>query len=108
MAASKPVIFLFQLVGKSQALGYRRGGGSSKGASCLSKQLLQLLKQNSAHVADGDSVVVRYARAALLEQENCLYSSSFDYLLTAAMDNSKCRYGLPNRVCKGSEIFLEE
>jgi hypothetical protein len=52
---------------------------------CSSKQLLLLLKENSVHVADCDSVVLYDCWGALPEQENCLHRSSFDHLLTAAM-----------------------
>jgi hypothetical protein len=51
---------------------------------CSGKQLL-LLKQDCVHVADCDSVVLRNARRALPEQENCLHSSSFDHLFATAI-----------------------
>jgi len=56
MAASYPVIFLFQLVGDSQALGC--GRELKRGLFCSSKQQLLLLEENSVHVADCDSEVL--------------------------------------------------
>jgi hypothetical protein len=64
----------------------REGWRELKGSLfCLSEQLLLLLKENSVYVADRDSEVLRNARRALPEQENCLYSSSLNHLLTAAV-----------------------
>jgi hypothetical protein len=36
------------------------------------KQLLLLLKENCVYVADSNSIVLYYAKGALLEEENCL------------------------------------
>jgi hypothetical protein len=52
----------------------------------LSKQLLLLLKQNSVYVADYNCVVFCNTRRALPEEENCLHSSSFNYLFAAAIE----------------------
>jgi hypothetical protein len=52
---------------------------------CSSEQLLLLLEENSIHVANSDSEVLRDARRALLEQENSLHCSSFDHLFATAV-----------------------
>jgi hypothetical protein len=52
------------------------------------KQLLLLLKEDSIHIADSDSVVLCYARGALSEEENCLQGSPLHHLLPAAMETA--------------------
>jgi hypothetical protein len=52
---------------------------------CSSKQLLLLLEQSCVHVADCDGVVLCKCRRTLPEEEDCLYSSSFDHLLPVSM-----------------------
>jgi hypothetical protein len=52
---------------------------------CSRKQLLLLFKENSVHITDSDSIVLCYAKRALPEKDNCLYSSTFNYLFATAM-----------------------
>jgi hypothetical protein len=56
-----------------------------RSCTCLSKQLMLLLNKGCAYVTNSYSEILYNAWRALLEEEDCFYSSSFNHLLAAAM-----------------------
>ena len=56
-----------------------------RACTCSCKQLMQLLQEGCAHVANSDCEVLCNVLQTLLEEKNCFHSSSVDHLLAATV-----------------------